>query len=195
MGIPWIERNVKNVCGWSMICYAPFLDASRYMGGEGASVMDKKQIKSALHNYHWMIQVIKLKKQELEQVAGNHVVAQYGVQASLPKPQGNPADPVYFEVLRRDKERKTIEKLEKKVRFIQERMHVITDEKELTVLNRILDGWSLRYISHQFGIPLTNVRRIRDDIVHKMLSASGASGAFGANGADQPDLHQKKSVG
>lgn len=154
--------------------------------------MDKKQIKSALHNYHWMIQIIKLKKQELDQDAGERITSQYGVQASLPKPQGNNTDPVYFEVLRRDKEWKTIEKIEKKVRFIQQRMGVITDEKELTVLNRILDGWSLRHISHKLGIPLTNVRRIRDNIVAKM---HGTSGSFGANGADQSHLPEEKSVG
>ena len=154
--------------------------------------MDKKQIKKDLHNYHWMIQMLKLKKQEMDQDAGERITSQYGLQASMPKPKGNNTDPVYFEVIRRDKEWRTIEKIEQKVRFIQQRMSAITDEKELTVLNRILDGWSLRYISHKLGIPLTNVRRIRDDIVSKMYDAGGS---FGANGADQSHLPEEKSVG
>jgi hypothetical protein len=154
--------------------------------------MNKKQIKSALHNYHWMIQTIVLKRRELRSEAGDHITPLYGIEASLPKGKGKPSDPIYFEILRRERENDNIQRLLKKVKFIQEHVHVITDEKEITVMNRILDGMSLRKIAYELGIPFTNVRRIRDNIVEKIYQ-SGSNGSNGANGANQTKLQKVSS--
>lgn len=130
--------------------------------------MDKKQIKSALHNYHWMIQTIALKRKEMFHDAGDNITAMYGIEATMPKPQGNQSDPIFQEYLRREGEWKDIEKLKRKVMSIQERTVCIRDEKERAVLNRIMDGMSLREISRQLGLSHTHVRHIRDSIVNHM---------------------------
>lgn len=129
--------------------------------------MDKRKIKSALHNYHWMVKTIVLKRKEMSKEAGDNITAKYGIQASLPKPQGNNSDPVYFEYLRREEEWKDVEKLSKTVRFIQSRVYHLQDEKEKTILNRILDGMSLRAISRELGMSHTHVRSVRDSIIDK----------------------------
>jgi len=150
--------------------------------------MNKKEIKSVLHSYHWMIQTIKYKRSELKDDAGERLTAQYGIEATLPKPQGTNTDPIYYEMLRREDEWETVGKLKSKVVFIQERLNCITDEKEKTVLNRILDGMSLRRISHELGIPFTNVRRIRDEIVDKIYEC----GSNGSNHTKNTCLQKEK---
>jgi len=130
--------------------------------------VDKKEIKSALHNYHWMIQTIALKRKEMFNDIGDNITAMYGIEATMPKPQGDQSDPIFQEYLRRENEWKDIEKLKRKVMSIQERTVCIKDEKERVVLNRIMDGMSLRKISRQLGLSHTHVRHIRDSIVNRM---------------------------
>lgn len=51
---------------------------------------------------HWMINSIKIMRKSLEQ-AGDGLTAQYGIEATLPKPKGQTSDPIYSEVIRRSK--------------------------------------------------------------------------------------------
>lgn len=131
----------------------------------------EKEIKYILHNYHWMIQTIALKRNELAQEAGERIVAQYGIEAAMPKAQGNNSDPIYNEVVRRQKAHSSVSKLEEKVRFIQEHMHVITDEKEQIVLHKLLDGYSLRAISRITGNSFSKVRTSKDNIARQLYEA------------------------
>lgn len=71
-----------------------------------------------------MINEIKRQRELLGHI-GTNVVAQGGIESSMPKVQGVTSDPVALEVIRRDKKSKWVEKLEEKVLFIQERIHVI----------------------------------------------------------------------
>src|SRR5690554_3326478 len=102
-------------------------------------MLKKSEISVILYNYHWMIQTIALKRSELGD-AGERITAQYGIKASLPKPKGVHSDPIYFEVERRQKVHDNLRKIENKVMFIQENMHVIKNESEKIVLNKLLDG-------------------------------------------------------
>jgi len=92
--------------------------------------VEKKEIEQALRDYHWMVRLLVAKRQEMDDDIGINLTARFGIDASLPKPQGNPTDPVYFEYLRRAEEWKEVEKIERKVRFIQMRVGCIKDEKE-----------------------------------------------------------------
>lgn len=132
--------------------------------------MNRQEIKEALENYYWMIQTLSLYQNETAQ----KMTAQYGIEATLPKPQGNHTDPLFFEVARREKSYAGMKKIEEKVRFIQERMYLIKNPKHLLILNKILNGDSLRSISRDTSIPLTNIRRIRDEIANKMYLAQPA---------------------
>ncbi|SDI18778.1 hypothetical protein SAMN05192534_12438 [Alteribacillus persepolensis] len=101
----------------------------------------------------------------MRQDIGDNITAMYGLEAAMPKPQGNQSDPILQEYLRREDEWQDIEKLKKKVVFVQERISCIHNDKERAVLNRILDGMSLRAVSRQMGLSHTHVRNIRDSIV------------------------------
>jgi len=130
--------------------------------------MNEKQIESALRDYNWMINEIKRQRQLMGYEGGN-LVAQGGIESTMPKAQGGTSDPVALEVIRRDKASKWVLKLEDKVLYIQERMCIIQDEREKAVLECMLDGLSMVAITKHMGLSRTHIYRIKDSIIGKML--------------------------
>jgi DNA-directed RNA polymerase specialized sigma subunit len=130
--------------------------------------MNKKEIEQILKDYHWMINSIKIMRKSLQEGGEERIIAQYGVESSLPKPKGTTSDPVYRELLRREKRWKKIEQYERKVKMIQDRIHVIQDEREFEVLHWLLDGKSYRWIAMHMGLSHSHIRRLKDSIVEKL---------------------------
>lgn len=131
--------------------------------------MDRNDIKQLLHNYSWMVETIILKRNENNNI-GQKVTTSYGIEAALPKGKGSTSDPIYFEVIRREQKTASIKELEAKVMLVQKAMDLISDVRERTILNMILDGRSLRSISRSTRIPLSNVARLRDNIVDTLYT-------------------------
>lgn len=129
--------------------------------------MNKRQIEDTLRNYNWMINEIKRQRYLLAD-GGASLVAQSGIESTLPKPVGNPSDPISIEVIRRDKKHGWINKLEYKVSFIQLGMHLIEDEREKAVLECLLDGMSMIAISNHMGLSRRHIYNIKDSIVNKI---------------------------
>lgn len=123
-------------------------------------------IESALRDYNWMVKEIDRLRKELKTV-NSSLTPVYGIEASLPKGSGT-SDKVGNEVLNRDRKQKTIKKFEEKVQFIHDNSDCITDDRELTVLNCMLDGMSIVAISQHMGFSERKVYTIKDDIVRKM---------------------------
>ncbi|MGY6765703.1 LuxR C-terminal-related transcriptional regulator [Faecalibacterium prausnitzii] len=136
--------------------------------------MNKKEIAETLRDYNWIINEIKRQRKLIEDVNGNFI-AQYGVEASLPKVVGQNGDPIFQEVVRREKKSKWIERLEKKVLYIQSRIDRITDERERAVLECILDGMSMQAISRHMGLSTRHIQRIKNSIVDQMSDMSDMS--------------------
>jgi DNA-binding CsgD family transcriptional regulator len=130
----------------------------------------KKQISVILKDYHWMLNSIKLLRESMDE-AGEKIVRPYE-NSDMPKPKGNTSDPVYQEYIRREKRWKKIFEYEKKVRVIQERMHKITDDRELEVLHWLLEGKSFRWISLHMGLSHTHISRLRESIIEQMADTN-----------------------
>jgi DNA-binding NarL/FixJ family response regulator len=143
--------------------------------------MTKNEIANILKDYHWMLNSIKVMRESLNEVSSK--VAQYGIEASMPHAKGNPGDPVFADVVRRSKYWKKIEAYEKKVQYIQDRVHLITDDRESEVLFWLLEGKSYRWIAQHMGLSKTNIQRIRDSIVDQ-LSENGTNGTNGTRGTN-----------
>ncbi|AND39035.1 LuxR C-terminal-related transcriptional regulator [Cytobacillus oceanisediminis] len=126
-----------------------------------------KQIESILKDYHWMINSIKILRDSMKG-AGEGLTAQYGDAAGMPKVQGTTSDPVYRECVRREKRFSVIHKFEEKISVIQDRMHLITDDREIEVLHWLLEGKSYRWIAMHMGLSHTHIARFKDSIVKKM---------------------------
>ncbi|MCS0652015.1 LuxR C-terminal-related transcriptional regulator [Cytobacillus firmus] len=126
-----------------------------------------KQIESILKDYHWMMNSIKVLRDSMKD-AGEGLTAQYGDVAGMPKAQGTTNDPVYRESVRREKRFSVIHKYEAKISVIQDRMHLITDDREIEVLHWLLEGKSYRWIAMHMGLSHSHIGRIKDSIVKKM---------------------------
>ncbi|WP_060210416.1 LuxR C-terminal-related transcriptional regulator [Sporosarcina koreensis] len=129
--------------------------------------MREKQIERLLKDYHWMINSVRIMRENLRD-AGDGLTAQYGIEAAMPKGKGETSDPVYREVVRRSKHHERIIGYESKIHMIQERVHVITDVRESEVLHWILEGKGYSWIARHMGLSERHIRRIKDSIVHQM---------------------------
>lgn len=149
--------------------------------------MTKKEIENILKDYHWKLNSIKDMRETLGDLISSKT-AMYGLDASLPKPKGNPGDPVFADVMRRSRRWKKIEQYEKEVRYIQERIDRITDERESEVLFWLLEGKSYRWIGRHMGLSFSHIRRIRDSIVEQLMDDE----TNGTNGTDDTKLQTDK---
>lgn len=134
--------------------------------------MNKKEVDQALRDYHWMINEIKRQREQLAYITARGLVAQGGVESSMPKPQGVSSDPVALEVIRRDTAYRWIEKLEEKVLFIQKRIPVITDQREKAVLGCMLDGMSMVAIGKHMGLSRRHIYTIKESIISQIAQTS-----------------------
>ncbi|WP_025027761.1 LuxR C-terminal-related transcriptional regulator [Caldalkalibacillus mannanilyticus] len=130
--------------------------------------MEREEFELALRDYPWMIREISRLKENLGD-AGERMVQKYGLESALPKGKGMYTDSVGQEVARRERKWKRLDKLEKKVLFIQERVELITDEREKTILECILDGLSFTAIAKHMGLSTRHIQRLKNDMVDKML--------------------------
>lgn len=129
--------------------------------------MNENHIEQLLKDYHWMINSVKVMRENLQD-AGDGMTAQYGIESAMPKGQGGSSDPVFREVVRRSKHFKTIEGYENKIKFIQERIHVIQDVREKEVLHWILEGKGYSWIARHMGLSHTHIKRIFTSIAKQM---------------------------
>ncbi|MCP3741447.1 DNA-binding response regulator [Rossellomorea sp. BNER] len=129
--------------------------------------MSKMNLERIIKDYHWMMNSIKIMRESLED-AGEGITAQYGVISTMPKAKGTLGDPIYKEVLRREKRRNKLQEYIEKVLVIQERIHVITDEREIEVLHWLLEGKSYRWIGMHMGLSHSHIRRLKDSIVYQL---------------------------
>lgn len=129
--------------------------------------MNEKQVESTLRDYNWMINEIK-RQRDLMDYHGGNLVAQTGIESTMPRAQGGTSDPVALEVVRRDEASRWVQKLEEKVLFIQKRMSIITDEREKVVLECMLDGLSMSAISQHMGLSRRHIYNIKSSVVNKI---------------------------
>jgi len=148
--------------------------------------VNKKEIENILKDYHWMINSIKVLRQSMDD-AGEGLTSKYGEEAGMPKPQGVTSDPIFKEVVRREKRFKKIAEYEVKVQIVQDRMAVIKDDREFEVLHWLLEGKSYRWIALHMGLSHSHIRRIKEAIVDQMCSNV-------PNVPDEPNFLNDKSA-
>ena len=101
-----------------------------------------------------------LKKEYIRSIKAGGSIAQYGEESGMPKAVGQTGDPTSREVDRLISRDEMINRLENKVRYIQNRWSRILEEEQAIVFHLTLDGRSLRYISDATGHSKDKVKRI-----------------------------------
>ncbi|WP_336636732.1 LuxR C-terminal-related transcriptional regulator [Lysinibacillus fusiformis] len=122
---------------------------------------------SMITDYHWMVNAIK--EMRLEMVIGAKT-AQYGIEATLPKAVGGVGDPIMQEAVRRSKNIKRVAEYEKKLLDVQLLIQRATGDREIQVLNWMLDGKSQRWVGQNMALSATSIKRIKDNIVKQMIA-------------------------
>jgi hypothetical protein len=136
-------------------------------GLEQIIAYNKHQVYEIIKDYQWMIGLIKEYQYELD-VPAFKGVASYGIESSLPKGQGLVSKALELEVERLDGRFKRISDYINKVNFINENRHKVTNEKEMEVLDCMLDGESLAAIGRHLGISKRRTDKLRSDIVDRL---------------------------
>lgn len=128
--------------------------------------MKQKEFEEILQNYHWMLNTVKVMRETSGDVKNG--VAQYGIDAAMPKGKGTTGDVVFNEVVRRSRNWERIAEYERKIYDIQKRIDSITEDREAEVLHWLLEGKSMRWIGRHMELSHTNIQKIKSDIVRKM---------------------------
>jgi|SRR5699024_857900 len=135
--------------------------------------MNKAEIEQALRDYMWMMNEIIREREEMEHIKGGNMISQI---TDMPKAAGGTTgDPVANEAIRRADKSKRILKLEKKVLFIQTHSKWIKDEREIAVLNLMLDGLSMKAIGNVMGLSRRHIYNIKESIVDKIAHFAHSS--------------------
>lgn len=131
--------------------------------------MNKWQLEDLLKDYHWKLHSVKIMRESMNEINVN-MTAKYGLQAAMPKAQGDLRDPILKEVERRDKRWKKIHDYEQDIQLIQSKLNKVENEREAEVLHWLLEGKSMRWIGLHMGLSHTHIQRIKDAVIRNMVA-------------------------
>lgn len=154
----------------------------------------KKELKKGtlrhwVENYRWMVESIEEARQPAAKVSNDSYIgakiAQYGIEATLPKASGFTGDPVYSEVNRRLRyTSKTIKQYEDKIATVQSLIPFVEGDRENEVLYRLLNGDSMASIGKHMKLSKSTIFRIRESILEQMIKAYETNETNETNGTN-----------
>lgn len=143
----------------------------------GKGQITKSVLRQWIENYRWMVESIEEARQPVAKVSNDSYIgakiAQYGIEATLPKASGFTGDPVYSEVSRRlYYNNKIIKRYEEKIAIVQSLIPYVKGDRENEVLHRLLNGDSMAAIGKHMKLSKSTIFRIRESILEQMLNAN-----------------------
>lgn len=125
-----------------------------------------EKIMDLINDYPYYISRINELRKNYQGVVSGGNIAQYGIEATLPKPQGNNTDPIQNEVQRLLRMDKELSRLEHKVLYVQNRMDRILDEKMNSVFHLRLCGKTYKEIANELNLSSQRVHQIMKEICY-----------------------------
>ncbi|TDM48225.1 hypothetical protein ETI08_03545 [Macrococcoides goetzii] len=101
------------------------------------------EIEQIIKDYHWMTNIIETNVFNYD----TSLTAQYGVESSMPKAQGQTSDKVFMRVLKNDKQGQKYKKLVEKVQFVDEHEDIIENEKDFYILQLLKRGKNFKQVA------------------------------------------------
>lgn len=105
-----------------------------------------------INSYPYYISRLKELDVQYKNEVGGGATSQYGIDAAMPKAQKGNSDPVHNDTIGRMKMDKELNRLQEKVRYIQNCWERITDERTTLVFNLRLNGMTYQSIAKEVGI-------------------------------------------
>lgn len=131
--------------------------------------MERLKIDDMIKDYSWMLNVITNYMLQLD-YPEQKLIAQYGIEAAMPKAQGANEDPILKVVERREQKWQKVERYQKKIDFVDQHSECIKDEGERYILDSILRGDSLAEVSRDMGISWKQAATKYDNILDMMVT-------------------------
>lgn len=134
--------------------------------------IDPKEIENIIRDYHLMKREVVRLDELIRRIpapvgkGGNDGVAQYGIEATLPKGSGLISKIELDQLDRR--ERKLLERLERYqslIEFVEESEELVEDPVHQVIYSCMMEGMSYRAIGKHIGKSREQIRRLRDELM------------------------------
>ncbi|WP_240421636.1 hypothetical protein [Paenibacillus periandrae] len=133
-----------------------------------------QRVEQELKDYSWMRREIRRLQIKIDQAlqstpdTSNRLVSTYGIEAAMPKAQGKRLTELTVDEKQYDRMVKRLNKLKTQIENIDIASESITDEREVTVLECILDGVRMNETAFHVGISRTWLNEIKHEVIRKM---------------------------
>lgn len=126
-----------------------------------------QKVVDELNSYPWMVREIKRISQSLKgyDSAG---VAMYGIEASMPRPEGSNSDPTAREAMKRVKMANQLKEFQGLIARIDQAADKITDNIDRSILDCMLEGWRQKEISRHIGVSRQKFYEMKRSITVQM---------------------------
>lgn len=144
--------------------------AARHVGGSdrsSAKTMQMEQVEEELKDYPWMVREIARLRETLEQ-AGSGMTGTYGLDGAMPKGKGKHADAVLREAERREKHWTRLEQLEAKVRRINKAAERLSDERQRTIMECMMEGQRMNRIAQHIGVSRQRLHELKLELMRRL---------------------------
>lgn len=132
--------------------------------------MDTKDIEKLIREYHWRKKEVKRLEDILFSVKSSNRsvgVAQYGIEATLPKPNTNIKSHAEMDEMDAREKRllKRYERFKSDVETVEKMADYLTNDKHLVILDCMMEGMSYRFIARHLSISETKLWQMRSEMI------------------------------
>lgn len=137
--------------------------------------MDHKELENIISDYKFMKREIKRLEELLWGIGGNssafkgNGVAQYGIEAAMPKGSGL-ISRAELDILDRREQKllMRIDRYRNMIEFVESGEESLKEPVQQTVYSCMMEGMSYRAIGKHIGVSREQVRRLRDDVINHL---------------------------
>ncbi|GEM04107.1 hypothetical protein HMI01_10950 [Halolactibacillus miurensis] len=134
--------------------------------------MNKNQLQKLIYDYNWQSKEYLRIERLLNKIDGPTGVktTQYGIEATLPKCNTSVKSKVEIDNMGKREKRQYERYLKFKynVEFVESLADYVDDERQLTVLDCMMDGMSFRSIASHLKVSRNKLSEIKDDLLNHL---------------------------
>ena len=121
----------------------------------------ESEVRQLITGYHWRVNLLEHKVYEYDSTS----TGQYGIEAAMPKGQGQTGDKVLVRVISNDKDKQHSQKLIDEIKFVDKLECYITNDKNYHILQLLKQGETIKTIERLLSISRRSIYSRIDKIV------------------------------
>ncbi|MDW4303868.1 hypothetical protein QI067_03430 [Staphylococcus saprophyticus] len=126
----------------------------------------ESEVRQLITGYHWRVNLLEHKVYEYDSTS----TGQYGIEAAMPKGQGQTGDKVLVRVIRNDKDKRHSQKLIEEISFVDKLECYITNDKNYHILQLLKQGETIKTIERLLSISRRSIYSRIDKIVDTYMN-------------------------